>query len=126
MAASEASEASSAARRAKKKNGLSCDGKSNERGSLKREKKQEEEAQQQAWQACNLALNHTAQSTMLASKNTDVNHPTHRVITRTKFELRRETTYTDVDERNKAGEQYSKKTFYTEVEKRNQAQIYSY
>jgi hypothetical protein len=28
-----------------------------------------------------------------------------------------------VDERNKAGEQYSKKIFYTEVEKRNQAQI---
>ena len=48
------------------------------------------------------------------------------MITRTKFELRSETIYTEVDERNKAGEQYSKKIFYTEVEKRNQAQIYSY
>ena len=72
MAAGEASKVSSAARRAREKNGLSCDGKSNERGSLKREKKQEEETQQQAWQACNLALNHTAQSTRLTSKNTDV------------------------------------------------------
>ena len=33
------------------------------RGSLKHEKKHEEETQQQAWQACNLALNHAAQST---------------------------------------------------------------
>ena len=58
----------------------------------------------------------------------DVNHPTHCVITRKKFELWSETIYTEVDERNKAGEQYSKKIFYTdsEVEKRNQAQIYSY
>ena len=56
----------------------------------------------------------------------ELHHTTHRVITRTKFELRSETTYTEVDERTKAGEQYSKKTFYTEVEKRNQAQIYSY
>ena len=118
------------ARPEERTSGLNCDGKSNESGSLKREKrkenKKEEKTQQQAWQACNLALNHAAQSTRLASKNMDVNHPTHCVITRTKFELLSETIYTEVDERNKAGEQYSKKIFYTEVEKRNQAQIYSY
>ena len=79
------------ARPEERTSGLNCDGKSNESGSLKREKrkenKKEEKTQQQAWQACNLALNHTAQSTRLASKNMDVNHPTHCVITRKKFEL---------------------------------------
>jgi hypothetical protein len=64
-----------------------------------------------------LAPNHTAKSSRLASKNTDVNQTAHRVITLTKFELRRKqsTQVTEVDERNKAGERYSKKKFYTEV-----------